>query len=154
MFVSIVFGASCFVASGAFTTRSERSFGDNWVQVEGTGQTVAISPVRTASDAEVSEVDASIGGGGDNGEGGGEDDGPTTEIGDNETNNGGSSNNNDTSGSGKENNDNTISIGSNLFPSEAVLDMGEVIQLVVVCDTHGSSEDVNKMDTIPFIPKE
>jgi len=44
---TLVFGASGFVASGTFTTGSQGSLGDGWVQVAGTDQTVSLSSVTT-----------------------------------------------------------------------------------------------------------
>jgi len=44
---TLVFGASGFVASGAFTTGSQGSLGDGWVQVAGTDQSVSFSSVTT-----------------------------------------------------------------------------------------------------------
>lgn len=69
---SIVFGASGFIASGAFTFGSEGSLGDSFVQVEGTNQAVEFNTPQLTDEAAVSE-----GGEGDddNGGGDGEDDG-------------------------------------------------------------------------------
>ena len=44
---AVTFGASGAVASGAFTTSSEGSLGDGWVQVVGTDQTVSFSSIET-----------------------------------------------------------------------------------------------------------
>jgi len=67
---TIVFGASGFVASGAFTFGSEGSLGDSWVQVEGTNQAVDFTPGQTTDEGDGSES-------GDNGGDGGTDDGST-----------------------------------------------------------------------------
>lgn len=57
---TLVFGASGFVASGAFTTGSEGSLGDNWIQVAGTDQAVSFESAQ-----QVNIEDGSDGDGGD-----------------------------------------------------------------------------------------
>ena len=57
---TLVFGASGFVASGAFTTGSQGSLGAGWVQVAGTNQAV-----RFASPEQLAGLEASAGSGDD-----------------------------------------------------------------------------------------
>ena len=52
---SVVFGASGFVASGAFSFGSEGSLGDSFVQVEGTNQAVEFNTPQLTDEAAVSE---------------------------------------------------------------------------------------------------
>ena len=56
---TLVFGASGFVASGAFTTSSQGSRGARWVQVAGTNQAVSLSP------QQIEELEGSGGSEGD-----------------------------------------------------------------------------------------
>jgi len=65
---TLVFGASGFVASGAFSTGSQGSLGDNWIQVAGTDQAVSFESPQ--------QIDA---GDGSDGTGGGEGDGTDNE---------------------------------------------------------------------------
>lgn len=68
---TIVFGASGFIASGAFSLGSEGSLGSEWVQVAGADQAVA-----AADDlGETLETDGDDGDGGDGGDGDGDDGG-------------------------------------------------------------------------------
>ena len=57
---TLVFGASGFVASGAFTTSSQGSLGAGWVQVAGTNQAVSF-----ASPEQIEELEGSGGSEGD-----------------------------------------------------------------------------------------
>jgi len=57
---ALVFGASGFVASGAFTTSSQGSLGAGWVQVAGTNQAVSF-----ASPEQIEELEGSGGSEGD-----------------------------------------------------------------------------------------
>lgn len=57
---TLAFGASGFVASGAFRQGSQGSLGDGWVQVEGTDQTIEFAPAQLEEPDDGSE-------GGDNG---------------------------------------------------------------------------------------
>ena len=66
-FGTVVFGASGFVASGAFSFGSQGSLGDNWVQVEGTDQTVSFNPAPPAAGDDGSNAGGD-GGDGDNGD--------------------------------------------------------------------------------------
>jgi len=82
---TLVFGASGFVASGAFTTGSQGSLGDNWIQVAGVDQTVTFNSLEQVDVGDSSsggeadgEGDSSEGVTGDEGDGGdGGDDGTT-----------------------------------------------------------------------------
>ncbi|TQQ79552.1 hypothetical protein [Halonotius roseus] len=65
---TLAFGASGFVASGAFSTGSQGSLGDNWIQVAGTDQAVSFE-----SPQQVDGGDGSSGDGADGGAGTGED---------------------------------------------------------------------------------
>ena len=79
---TLVFGASGFVASGAFTTGSQGSLGDNWIQVAGTDRTVTFnSPEQLnvgddssggETDGEGDSSDGATGDEGNGGDGGGE----------------------------------------------------------------------------------
>lgn len=62
---TLTFGASGFVASGAFTTGSGGSLGDNWVQVEGTDQTIEFSPQQLDPADDGSSGNGDANGGGD-----------------------------------------------------------------------------------------
>ena len=77
---TLAFGASGFVASGAFSTGSQGSLGDNWIQVAGTDQAISFE-----SPQQIDVGDGSSGDGADGGEG--TDDGGTN--GDDGTNDGG-----------------------------------------------------------------
>jgi len=63
---TLVFGASGFVASGAFTTGSQGSLGDNWIQVAGTDQTVTLNSLEQVDVEDDSDSEDS--GGGNDGE--------------------------------------------------------------------------------------
>ena len=61
---TLAFGASGFVASGAFSTGSQGSLGDNWIQVAGTDQAISFE-----SPQQIDVGDGSSGDGADGGEG-------------------------------------------------------------------------------------
>jgi len=79
---TLAFGASGLVASGAFTTGSQGSLGDSWIQVAGTDQAITFE-----SPQQIDVGDGSSGDGTDGGEG--TDDGDGTDDTDS-TNDGGS----------------------------------------------------------------
>ena len=60
---TLAFGASGFVASGAFSTGSQGSLGDNWIQVAGTDQAISFE-----SPQQIDVGDGSSGDGADGGE--------------------------------------------------------------------------------------
>ncbi|MFC7042749.1 hypothetical protein [Halonotius sp. GCM10025705] len=80
---TLVFGASGFVASGAFTTGSQGNLGDNWIQVAGTDQAVSFESPQ--------QVDVGDGNDGDGADGGddGTDDTTDNDATDDGTNDGG-----------------------------------------------------------------
>lgn len=56
---ALVFGASGTIASGAFTTASQGSLGDNWVQVAGTDQSVTFDSPEQVTVGDESSGDTS-----------------------------------------------------------------------------------------------
>lgn len=72
---TLAFGASGFVASGAFSTGSQGSLGDNWIQVAGTDQAVSFQSPQQIDVGDGSSGDGADGGGGTGDEGTNGDDG-------------------------------------------------------------------------------